>query len=1349
MKRSIRFASFALVLLVGAGAHAQGAPNIDRYLRAPAATAPAAAAVPAANGFVASTDSQRGVPTFFWADPALSGPAAGLAGAGSEERALAFVRQNAGLYGLSSAALAAAYVREVHDTGRGGIIVIFGQRMNGIEVFQTEMKVLLDRAGGLVAIGGNLHGGAAPRSKGAKQAFSLGAAQAIAQAAGDAFEAPIQASDLKDLKQEKAGYRYFGLLQSSVTKSKKLAFATPARAKKVFYPMPDRLVPAYYLEVDAGRATGNTSELYGYVISAENGEILMRRSLTSDAAYKYRVWADATAPFTPTGGPQTDYAPHPTGLPDGSVPAFVPPLLVTMDGFNTPPGGPPDPWLGPAAADTTGNNVEAYADLADPDGFTPGSDVHATPTGALQFDRTYDVTLGPAASQTQIMAATTQLFYVTNWLHDYWYDSGFNEAAGNAQALNFGRGGVEGDSLKAEAQDNSGTDNANMTTPADGARPRMQMYVWDGVDSSTVTVQPLNLSPSHQAASFGPASFNVTATLVLADDGTGPNPNDACQTITNNVSGKIALIERGGMCTIESKVKRAQQAGAAGALIANNNGNGPSPMNDDVNTNGVTIGSFGISQADGNTLKQALASGAALTATIAGGAIVERDGSIDNEIVAHEWGHYLHQRLVACGSEQCGGESEGWADFDALLMRVHEGDNVATGTYGLAIYSTATLGDSGYFGIRRFPYTRDKAKNGLTLKHVTNNVALPPGPQQPAAPDNWEPHNVGEVWATMLFQAYTALLQSGGHPFVEAKRRMADYVVAGMKLAPANPTITEQRDGVLAAAAAADPADFALLAQGFADRGAGTCAVAPPRNSSTGSGVVEDFTISGRQELASATLDDSVTTCDGDGILDGGEVGKLHVEVRNTGAAVLAGTKATVTSSTAGITFPNGGVVTLPGIAPFQTATADVDVAASDSVAALTKAKFTIKLENAAACNASVSSQVTIRVQTDDLPNDTTTETVDSDKAPWIKWGAPGYESLTDDVWSRDEQASGNVRFYGQNFPSHSDTALESPDLVVGAAALVVTFAHAHDFESSPQNPGQADTRWDGGLVEITSDGGATWKDVSGFANPGYNGVIANVPDADNPLADRPAFVGRNPAWPSTNTVTLNLGNGFAGKTVKIRFRIGTDAAAGVPDYLGWYLDNIAVQGITNKPFRTVKGDAADCPVGTGGSGGTGGTGGMGGTGGTGGMGGTGNMGGTGGTGGMGGTGGTGGNTGTGGTGNGGNTGTGGAGNGGNTGTGGAGNGGNTGTGGAGNGGTTTTDTTTSTGTTTDTTADGGGGSGGAGGEGGTGGKDLIVTACTCETVGSSGPSQSSAFLAPLFGAAAFLIRRRRRAMRS
>src|SRR6185295_18449177 len=92
--------------------------------------------------------------------------------------------------------------------------------------------------------------------------------------------------------------------------------------------------------------------------------------------------------------------------------------------------------------------------------------------------------------------------------------------AGNAQTSNYGRGGIPGDSLFAEAQDYSGTNNANMSTPSDGAHPVMQMYVFDGglgpkVQNNGPAGRALKAGP----ANFGPQVFNVTADVVLVNDG--------------------------------------------------------------------------------------------------------------------------------------------------------------------------------------------------------------------------------------------------------------------------------------------------------------------------------------------------------------------------------------------------------------------------------------------------------------------------------------------------------------------------------------------------------------------------------------------------------------------------------------------------------------------------------------------------------------------------------------------------------------------------------------------------------------------------------------------------------------
>jgi hypothetical protein len=72
----------------------------------------------------------------------------------------------------------------------------------------------------------------------------------------------------------------------------------------------------------------------------------------------------------------------------------------------------------------------------------------------------------------------TNLFYWNNIVHDVAWFYGFDEASGNFQATNPSGLGLGNDAVNAQAQDYSGTNNANFSTPVDGAAPRMQMYVW-------------------------------------------------------------------------------------------------------------------------------------------------------------------------------------------------------------------------------------------------------------------------------------------------------------------------------------------------------------------------------------------------------------------------------------------------------------------------------------------------------------------------------------------------------------------------------------------------------------------------------------------------------------------------------------------------------------------------------------------------------------------------------------------------------------------------------------------------------------------------------------------------------
>lgn len=57
--------------------------------------------------------------------------------------------------------------------------------------------------------------------------------------------------------------------------------------------------------------------------------------------------------------------------------------------------------------------------------------------------------------------------------------------------------------------------------------------------------------------------------------------------------------------------------------------------------------------------------------------------------------------------------------------------------------------------------------------------------------------------------------------------------------------------------------------------------------------------------------------------------------------------------------------------------------------------------------------------------------------------------------------------------------------------------------------------------------------------------------------------------------MTLDLGTALAGKTVKIRFRIGTDQPWG-PQF-GWELEDLEFRGIDNTPFGALVSDATEC----------------------------------------------------------------------------------------------------------------------------------------------------------------------------
>ena len=115
--------------------------------------------------------------------------------------------------------------------------------------------------------------------------------------------------------------------------------------------------------------------------------------------------------------------------------------------------------------------------------------------------------------------------------------------------------------------------------------------------------------PSIDGTRYGTASFGplipaggITGTVVVANDGVGTT-TDACEAITNDVRGRIALVDR-GICTFVVKVKNAQNAGAIAVLVADNVADNP-PAGLGGADPTITISSVRVLQSTGNAIKAA------------------------------------------------------------------------------------------------------------------------------------------------------------------------------------------------------------------------------------------------------------------------------------------------------------------------------------------------------------------------------------------------------------------------------------------------------------------------------------------------------------------------------------------------------------------------------------------------------------------------------------------------------------------------------------------------------------------------------------------------------------------------
>ena len=286
----------------------------------------------------------------------------------------------------------------------------------------------------------------------------------------------------------------------------------------------------------------------------------------------------------------------------------------------------------------------------------------------------------------------------------------------------------------------------------------------------------------------------------------------------------------------------------------------------------------------------------------------DRSSGLDQEILIHELTHgvsnRLHGNAAGLNFAQGGGMGEGWGDFfgRAILSDASEDIN---GIYGAGGWSTqlivAGYQNNYYYGIRRFPYAlkttlglNGKPHNPLTFADVDQSKinltdgAFPRGPIGSATAA--EVHNVGEVWCMVLLEVRARLIAL--HGFAVGNQRAMQLAIDGMKLEPADPTMLQARDAILAASAASGggPLEEKAIWEGFASRGMGFGATVSAANSNPIT-VGESFDT---PNLQIGDVNIVVESCPSAGHADPGESIELAVELTNPLSATATGVTAEI-----------------------------------------------------------------------------------------------------------------------------------------------------------------------------------------------------------------------------------------------------------------------------------------------------------------------------------------------------------------------------------------------------------------------------------------------------------------------
>ena len=418
----------------------------------------------------------------------------------------------------------------------------------------------------------------------------------------------------------------------------------------------------------------------------------------------------------------------------------------------------------------------------------------------------------------------------------------------------------------------------------------------------------------------------------------------------------------------------------------------------------------------------------------------ERDGALDNGVIAHEYGHGISNRLTGGPSasgclsnqEQMG---EGWSDYFGMVMTIEVGD-AGTDSRGMGTWLFGQ-GPNGA-GIRPYPYSTDFGINPMTYNTI-KTVSVP--------------HGVGSVWSTMLWDMTWALIDEYGfdtdlYNGTGGNNIAMLLVMEGMKLQPCSPGFVDGRDAILEADELLyGGANQCLIWKAFAARGLGYSA--NQGSSGNRSDGVEAFDLPPSCSLDIRKSTPTITAEENDQITYEIVVENNFIDTNLTNILVtdtIPQDLVFVSASDSGT--ESGGVVSFPLF--------DLMIGESDT--------FEVVLEVKAGLSYVVS----------DLFDD-----IESGTANWTTTSSGSTSWATQNTVSN----SGTTAWFAPDNSSIGTANLDLSFEVGLDSGSEVAFYHRYDTEAN----------WDGGQVFISTNQGLKWTDLGPkMTTNGYNSVIFN-----------------------------------------------------------------------------------------------------------------------------------------------------------------------------------------------------------------------------------------------------------------